>query len=260
MDTRFIAHNNYINNSANISCVLLNAVLSSALPRALDSIIYIDDVPTPEQLLTLDFDISHDVPLGDLNFVRDFLHNVEQLGHDVADANLTPLEVPPAIQKYINREYVFLRGKDIPEIMLNSQKYFIKDASHLKKWNSLIYDGDITGFIEPETMYVLTEKVIFLSEWRVFVHRGEIEGTYNYLGDPAIFPDTETLYDMISELSESHSPKSYTLDVGIVSYDGKRKTEPIEVHPFVACGLYGFSDLCLPRMLEDGYKWYLQEA
>ena len=48
------------------------------------------------------------------------------------------------------------------------------------------------------------------------------------------------------------SPLSYTLDVGI----NNNGTFIIEVHPFVSCGLYGFSDYrILCYMFENGFNY-----
>lgn len=254
MDKVFAAHRDYLDNQENESCLLLRHSLIWSAPRRLDTIEYIDDVPD-----TLDaFKLDDTVPVGDLRFVQRWL---EKTGCAV-DGHMTPLEVPACLIDFMSREYFTCVGRNIPEKYLDGSRYFLKDIDTLKKWNSLLYDGELAGFIEEDTRYSISEKVVFLSEWRTFVHEDVEQGCFNYLGDPMMFPDREAIHDMVCALRESGvRPRSYTLDVGIVAgIDGKRRTEPIEIHPFVACGLYGFSSPVLANMLCGGYEWYYKDA
>lgn len=79
-----------------------------------------------------------------------------------------------------------------------------------------------------------------------------------------MFPGSDAVHDMIAlwrGSGEPH-PKAYTLDVGIIAdkETGEHVTVPIEVHPFVACGLYGFSDPVIADMLVAEYEWYRDDA
>lgn len=255
MDKRFIAHTDYIDNRANTTNAILRCVLEQALPRRLDTMEKIDEIPRDFRCYDNDC-----IPLGDLNWVRAWLSHVP----DAKDPLLTPIEVPDAMARHLHREYFRCLGKDIPPTCLDGSRYFLKDADTLKKWNSLLYDGKLSGFIESDTLYTVSEKVNFLSEWRVFVYQDIEQGAFNYLGDPMMFPDTEAIHDMVSSwktAGEPH-PRAYTLDVGIISDPRTKRhsTVPIEVHPFVACGLYGFSDPVIADMLVAGYEWYRDDA
>lgn len=255
MDKRFIAHRDYLDNTANISNVLLRSVLAHALPRRLDMLEYVDEMP--KDFTAYD---KNCIPIGDLNWVREWLSNIPE----AKDPMLTPLEIPDAMRSHLHREYFWSYGKDIPHEYFNGSEYFIKDAQTLKKWNSLLYDGEVSGFIEDDVLYTVSEKVNFLSEWRIFVYEDIEQGAYNYLGDPMIFPDAESIHDMIVTWKTSGAvrPRAYTLDVGIIADNktGRRHTVSIEVHPFVACGLYGFSEPVIADMLVAGYEWYRDEA
>lgn len=180
------------------------------------------------------------VPVGNLLFVQKFL-----------EQKMQPLEVPEELRKYIQRdEYFICKGKDINDCYKN-ELFFFKDADTLKSWNNALNPWDLN--LKPETNYVVTSRVEFLSEYRVFVHDKEILGCQNYLGDPMSFPDSEYIKDIISEYE---GPKAYTLDIGIWEKDGKSVTDIIEIHPFVSCGLYGFYDREIIPMLKDGFDWY----
>lgn len=257
MDKRFIAHKDYLANEANLSCIIEKYVLKDAIPRRVDKIEWIENFPD-------DFSQYLDkncIPIGDLNWVRDWLSHTPYS----ADPNMTPLEIPDALLPFVNREYFWARGSEMDSKYMDGNKYFLKDIDTLKKWNSWIYEGDLSEFIEPNTFYSVSEKVNFLSEWRVFVYEDFPKGVCNYLGDPIMFPNRETIYSMIAAMREDilkPHPRAYTLDVGVVidKESNNQITVPIEVHPFVACGLYGFSDPVIVDMLVAGYEWYRDEA
>lgn len=175
------------------------------------------------------------IPVGNLIFVQQYL-----------DKKMKPIEVPEELRKYLNREYHIIKGKDIPNEFKN-ENYFFKDADTLKKWNNALNPYDLT--FDKETNYVVSKRVIFDSEYRIFIYDNEILGLKNYLGDILLFPDIDYIKDIINNYK---GPNAYTLDIGI--HDGK--TDLIEIHPFVSCGLYGFYDRNIIPMLKEGFNWY----
>lgn len=227
---------------------IMEAVLARWCPYSLDrwKVLPEDWEPVAEE------DGLRVVPYGDIGFMRRWLNAV---GAD--DPDMTPIEVPEALMPFLRREYHRFPYADIPGEMLDMSRWFLKDASSLKSWNSslLFDDSDPLAYMEPGHDYIVSEKVGFSSEYRVFVHRDEAIGVRQYAGDPLVFPDGEAIRDMICAYSETAHPDAYTLDVGV-----RDATEPIEVHPFVSCGLYGFEDRELPDMIDDGLAWYLGKA
>lgn len=236
MDKRFIAHRDYLENRENISCIIERSCLVQALPRRLDTLEYVNELPDAETIASFDENI---VPIGDLNWVRTWLSCIPE----ASDPNLTPIEIPNAMMPFAGREYFRSLGRDIDEAHRDASKFFLKDIDTLKKWNSLLYDGEISGLLNPDTTYSVSEKVIFLSEWRIFVYEDVARRTCNYLGDPILFPNAETIHEMISNWRDDSlaaRPRAYTLDVGVISAPENPKadalghvTVPIEVHPFV---------------------------
>ena len=193
------------------------------------------------------------VPIGTIQFVSRWL---EALGGK--DSRMTPLEVPRCLRRFAGREYFIAKGSSIPKENMDGTRWFIKDADHLKKWNSLLYDDrDLSYFIEPDTLYAVSSRVSFASEYRVFVYEDEIQECEHYLYDPAVFPDGKRLKEMVSIYSEQVHPKAYTLDIGILEENGQ--TVPLEIHPFACCGLYGFNDSVLLDMYEAGWDWYMSD-
>ena len=178
------------------------------------------------------------IPVGNIPFVQKYL-----------DHKMRPLEVPEELRSFLEREYFVCKGKDIPKKYLD-REYFIKDADTLKKWNNALNPRDLC--LEKETNYVVSERVFFDSEYRVFVHDRDILACQHYLGDPLVFPDAEKIKDVVRVYD---GPQAYTLDIGI--HDGK--TDLIEIHPFACCGLYGFNSRQIIAMLKKGFDWYKED-
>lgn len=175
------------------------------------------------------------IPVGNLLFVQKYL-----------STKMKPIEVPEELRKFLNREYYILKGKDIPDEFKN-ENYFFKDADTLKKWNNSLNPYDLA--LDDDTNYVVSKRIIFDSEYRIFIYDNEILGIKNYLGDILIFPDIDYIKNIINNYE---GPNAYTLDIGI--HNGK--TDLIEIHPFVSCGLYGFYDRNIIPMLKEGFNWY----
>lgn len=202
---------------------------------------------------------SRMVPVGTLPYVRAFLDWQRQTGvMPRADSEMTPMEVPACIRSFLRRRYAIVTGHDIPRGRLDADSWFVKDASHLKRWAGVLPHANFhLEVTHDDSLYVVSERVDFLSEWRVFVLDGEILGCNHYLGDPICFPNADTLASMVRTLEATVPfPTAYTLDIGVRNAGQSLVTEPFEVHPFSCCGLYGFYDRDIPKMLECGYDWY----
>lgn len=202
------------------------------------------------------------VPVGGLGYARAFLAAERSSGrHPSADDSMEPLELPAPLVPFAGRRWALMRGRDIPDgILADGSRWFLKDAGQAKRWNSALHDsGGLAHLVaRDDTPYVVSERVRVASEWRVFAHADEPLACQCYLGDPLAFPDAGAIREMIAEWAASAGPdghpRAYTLDL-MVTQDGR--TLPLECHPLVSCGLYGFVDMALPTMLADGYRWYL---
>ena len=161
MDIRFVAHAPYIDNRENLSCIELLHALNWAVPRRLDSLERIDDVPDTlgelKELLGVvnESDFATIVPVGDLGFVSRWL----TLMPNAADPSMTPIEIPPALRKFAGRRWRLSLGDELLGDDFDSHKTFLKDADTLKKWNSLLCGGDMSGLVDRDTTYAVSEKV-----------------------------------------------------------------------------------------------------
>ncbi len=177
------------------------------------------------------------IPIGSLEFVFKFLDKIPE-----------PINIPEELMtdKFLKR-YCYYGSKD--DININ-HPWFIKSTTKHKSFTDIIncmsYDK------VPDDDYLISEVVDIESEWRIFVFNGQLVGLNNYVGDFTKFPNVKLIKEMINTYKTS--PKAYTIDVGI----NNNGTFIIEVHPFVSCGLYGFSNYrILPQMFISGFREFI---
>lgn len=201
------------------------------------------------------------IPVGTIQFVQTYLsiaYNINQM---------TPIEVPEDLRssKFLNRKYAILDKDELPE----KGYYFVKYASKLKEYSCI---SDIENIAkEPNALipnlvpylqnglYVLSEVVNILSEFRCFILRDKVLAIQHYGGDCMVLPAQEDLVrlnEMVYRYSLNPSrPQAYTLDVAMI--DG-RGLSILEVHPITSIGLYGFNSSSLPMCYRLGLDWYIK--
>ncbi len=86
------------------------------------------------------------------------------------------------------------------------------------------------------------------SEWRVFVHKGEVVGSSCYRGNFKVMPE----YDYVNAIVAAYksSPIAYTLDIGVLT---NKSNDIIEVNDFWGIGSYGLNPERYAAMLIDRY-------
>ncbi|MBQ1736099.1 MAG: ATP-grasp domain-containing protein [Lachnospiraceae bacterium] len=129
---------------------------------------------------------------------------------------------------------------------------FIKSATQCKCDYTGIYK---LGDQLPDDIYFVSEVINPIAEWRCFVWNGQIVDIRRYIGDygqSLSTADLQLIKNMVIAIDAEYNKKmpAYVIDVG------KSETRDlpviIEIHNFIACGLYGFSDKRLLPMLRDG--------
>jgi len=201
-----------------------------------------------------EFDLKNDIIIGSVEatclfFKKCGIEPPKYLGY------------PKSLEWYLFRNII---GTTVGE--LNEEfPYFIKPKNDVKLFTGTLVENsnqlkifrthykDITD----QTELYLSEPVNFLSEYRCFVHKGELKGIHWYKGDFKIFPHMPTIESMIQDYVDS--PVSYTLDVGMpaLSSDSslnKLKTTLIEVNDMWAIGSYGFDAKTYVRMTIDRFQ------
>lgn len=182
------------------------------------------------------------IPIGSMNFVFEWCRQKN------ININKKPINIPQELMKkeYLMRNVCYENKEDIN---LN-ERFFIKSNNIYKDNPSpdIISKNDLIYY--PNGNYLVSDVIDIDSEYRCFVHNKRLVGIQNYSGNFEILPDIQKIKNMIKDYKDS--PLSYTLDVGI----NNNGTFIIEVHPFVSCGLYGFSDYrILCYMFENGFNY-----
>lgn len=199
------------------------------------------------------------IPVGTVEFVERALALTLQLPKE--QARIKPLNIPDALHKdkYLRRKvWPIAPQEDVLPIfaLLNADKLFIKSASHIKTGLTGIYTPDEFKKLEvPEGELLFLSEVIpdIVSEWRCFINVTGIEDVRQYQGDPfSPMPPKAFIQDVIRDYFND-SPLAWTLDVGMDHYG---TPFIIEMHPFIACGLYGFESINIPDMLKRA--WHKQ--
>lgn len=171
------------------------------------------------------------------------------------------LGYPEELKPYLHREIIETKFGDIN----HSYPYFVKPRTHVKLFTgALIKDEKSYKFmrdyypeVNSDTELFLSDPIDFLSEYRCFVHKGELKGIQWYSGDFKRFPDIKTIESMISDYKSSNV--AYTLDVGIYKnnvYTGSKNysTALVEVNDMWAIGSYGFNAKDYVRMIIDRFQ------
>lgn len=171
------------------------------------------------------------IPVGTIQFVTQWLneyHGIERIN---------PIEVPKFLRtaKFLKRDYRISPFDEIPK----EGRYFVKDVSELKKFS---FSGNVEylfeeykGDIDETHIFQISSLEDIISEYRIYILDGRIENVCNYNGDPEVFPDMRIIDEANSLYSlRPDYPKSLTIDVMVTP----KGTSIIEIHPFIACGLY----------------------
>lgn len=126
---------------------------------------------------------------------------------------------------------------------------FLKPLDQNKLFPAIaLFDRDDLATLDSlhdETRVLVSEYVLFESEWRVFVVRGEIVGLSHYQGDFFVYPDSTTLKSAVGKYESA--PAGYGIDFGVLS-DGR--TVLVEANDGYSLGSYSLNSVDYTRLLE----------
>lgn len=191
-----------------------------------------------------------------------------QLTDDEYEEGFIPIGSVEFVSKYLDKFHKKTpKPKNIPEELFKYAKRNVFNGTEEDFWgkgkkfvkSNLFIKYPINGILNSETydlpigLYQYSDIIDIESEWRAFIHKNELVGLQNYLGDFTKFPDIFLIKDIIKNYEEA--PISYTLDVGV----NDNGTFIIEIHDFFSCGLYGFEDLSiLPYMFSQWFYEFIR--
>lgn len=166
------------------------------------------------------------------------------------------LGYPKELTKYLDRYYEIttfgqLENEKFPYFVKPFRDVKLFTGSVVESKNQLNILKNFMGkdIVPDETEVYLFEPVEFISEYRCFVHKGELKGIKHYLGDFKIFPNTNVVENIIRDFE--NAPVSYTIDVGITE---DHSTVLVEINDFWAIGSYGFNGRDYVRMSIDRFR------
>jgi len=213
-----------------------------------------------------------------INAHNDWLLNQSDLiKYKLTDGEMLPDFIPVGsvdfVVKYIRKYYgITPEPVNIPDVL--NQDRFLERKVYIDKFTNVLSTTSplfiksinkikgFTGFVSkvslmdiPSESFLCSEVIDIDSEWRGFVHKNELIDIKNYSGDPFIFPNVDTVKEMVKEYV--NAPVAYTIDVAINSKTGN--TVLIECHDFFSCGLYGFDYHKYPWMLSQWYYEFLRK-
>ena len=139
---------------------------------------------------------------------------------------------------------------------LKTRPLFVKSDTKAKAWPSMVARSVLEVPIDGR--YFCSPVVDFNEEWRIFVFNQEILDVKQYGGSwEQPLTQAEIKYIKQSLLRAAIPLPAYTVDVGRT----ENGMEWIEVHPFIACGLYGFdSPTEILRMTFAAWKQHLKNS
>lgn len=121
------------------------------------------------------------------------------------------------------------RNKGFPSIALFNADDFVS-LSHLS-------DSDAV---------LVAEYVLFESEWRCFVCRGQVIEISHYQGELFTYPDANVIRSAIEDFGDD-APAGYAIDFGVLD---NGRTVLVEVNPGYSLGSYGLNAVEYSELLE----------
>ena len=187
-----------------------------------------------------------DIPVGSIEFCE-----------RVLGKKITPINIPPCLWEhdFTGRTVGIVNKPTLVREICAHDRLFIKSATKCKAdycgvyhWNDKIPNDDL---------YFFSTVVNPIAEWRCFVWNGKLLDIRRYLGDfttTLTEKDIKDIKNMIQTIDRNfkNTMPAYTID--IARLEESDDIVIMEVHNFVACGLYGFEQMELVPMLIAGIK------
>jgi hypothetical protein len=129
---------------------------------------------------------------------------------------------------------------------------FVKPLIETKSFAGCVMTGtkelDRLRHLDESLELQASEPVEFVSEWRYYVHHGDVVGVSKYNGDWSTYPDSTIVRDAL--YAYVGCPVAYCLDFGVTR---DRRTLLVEANDAFALGAQGIDAVAYAKMLED--RW-----
>ena len=172
---------------------------------------------------------------------------MRQIGMPVPTAN----NLPDELSQYFGRTVTKTTLGNVRSEwqQTNPEKCLLKPLNRNKQFPAIaLFDLDDLLVLEAHsdsTEVVVSEYVLFESEWRAFVVNREIIGLSHYQGDCFVFPNPAIVKSAIGDFS--NAPAGYGIDFGILS---NGETVLIEANDGYSLGSYSLNSVDYSRLIE----------
>lgn len=166
------------------------------------------------------------------------------------EIKIESIDYPDEIKRWINRRVFLSTVGEVVSLYDELKNSFIKPYITKQFHVFWLNDNNLPWFksLGKDTKVWVSPLINIESEWRVFIHKGEVIGSSCYSGNFKIMPE----YDYINAIVAAYksSPIAYTLDIGVLY---NKTNDIIEVNDFWGIGSYGLNPERYAAMLIDRY-------
>jgi hypothetical protein len=169
-----------------------------------------------------------------------------------------PLGFPAALTELARRK---IKNSTLAEVRSSRSAafpFFIKPLWREKAFPGVVVrqrsDLARLSHLDGALDILVSDVIDLVSEYRIFVLRGEPIGCRHYKADFRVFPELSVADQCIALYKDA--PISYVLDVGVTK---DKKTVPIEVNDGFSLGAYGLAPRLYARFLEARW-WQMTKA
>lgn len=178
---------------------------------------------------------------------------LEKLG-----VNLVPVDYPDELLPFAGRK---IWQSTLFTITKNPEYWhvFVKPVVDVKRFRGTVLDKSedlikLGGGLEDIHVWC-SEKVNFLSEWRIWILDGEIVGLSPYRGKWDVFPDPAVLKRAVEAYHSA--PRAYALDFGVTD---EGKTLLVEVSDAYALSSFGLDSVLYTKILITRWQELIKQA
>lgn len=188
------------------------------------------------------------IPIGSVEFIQEALRFFRL-------PPLRAVNIPPELDdmKYKRRKVWRLHNKvELQTLVMEiGTDLLVKPAGSPKSFDTITtrYMREVP---DKEPLFASELLADITAEWRVFVLRGRILDIRPYMLHNWVCPDR----NLVEEMARKVSLPACTIDTAVLETG---ETVLLEVHPFLACGLYGFDGPDILRMASTAWTHQIQE-
>lgn len=177
---------------------------------------------------------------------------------DKLGVQLTPVDYPDELMPFVGRK---IWQSTLFTITSHPEYWhvFVKPVVDVKRFRGTVLDKSedlikLGGGLEDIHVWC-SEKVKFLSEWRIWVLQGNIVGLSPYRGQWDLFPDSGILKNAVEAYHSA--PQAYALDFGVTD---EGKTLLVEVSDAYALSSFGLDPVLYTKILMTRWQELIKES